>query len=67
MNTVRLLLHLATNNCLELQQCHVKNAFMHGDLEELIYMEVRPVYKVAVNSVCKLEKGFIWLWNLSVV
>jgi len=58
MNTVRLILPLAT------KQCDVKHAFMHGDLEEEIYMKVPLVYRVSANSVCKLKKkGFIWLWK----
>lgn len=50
MNTVRLILPLAT------KQCDVKHAFMHGDLEEEIYMKVPLVYRVSANSVCKLKK-----------
>lgn len=57
MKTARLILSLATDNCMELQQCGEKNAFKHGDLEEEIYMDVPPVYKVAANYVCKLRKA----------
>ena len=44
MNTVRILLSLATNYGCELQQFDVKNAFLHGELEEEIYIEVPPNY-----------------------
>ena len=40
MNTVRVLLSLAANFEWNLQQFHVKNAFLQEDLEEKIYMEV---------------------------
>ena len=45
MNTVRILLSLAANYGWELQQFDVKNAFLHGDLEEEIYMDVPPGYE----------------------
>ncbi|RVW97624.1 hypothetical protein CK203_027993 [Vitis vinifera] len=44
MNTVRVLLSLAANYDWDLQQFDVKNAFLHGELEEEIYMEVLPGY-----------------------
>ena len=34
MNTIRILLSLAANFSWKLQQFDVKNAFLHGDLEE---------------------------------
>ena len=47
MNTVRVILSLAVNNGWDLQQFDVKNAFLHGDLEE----------EMAISrTVCKLEK-----------
>jgi len=39
MNTVRVILSLAANYDWDLQQFDMKNAFLHGDLEEKIYME----------------------------
>ena len=42
MNTVRVLLSLAVNFDWELQQYGVKNAFLHGGLEEEIYMSIPP-------------------------
>ena len=40
LNTVRVLLSLAVNLDWPLLQFDVKNAFLHGDLEEEIYMDI---------------------------
>ncbi|RVW24991.1 Retrovirus-related Pol polyprotein from transposon TNT 1-94 [Vitis vinifera] len=44
MNTVRVLLSLAAKYNWDLQQFDVKNVFLHGELEEEIYMEVSLGY-----------------------
>ena len=63
MNTVRILLSLAANYGWELQQFDVKNAFLHGDLEKEIYMDVPPGYgnNLARHTVCKLRKALYGL------
>ncbi|KAK2433017.1 putative mitochondrial protein [Trifolium repens] len=63
MNTVRVILSLAANYGWDLQQFDVKNAFLHGELEEEIYMELPPGYggKGAANTVCKLKKALYGL------
>ena len=63
MNTVRVILSLAANNNWDLQQFNVKNVFLHGDLEEEIYMELPPGYngQVAAETVCKLRKALYGL------
>ena len=65
MNTVRILLSLATNYGWDLQQFDVKNAFLHGEIEE-IYMEVPPGYgnTLAAHTVCKLKKALYGLKQL---
>lgn len=61
MNTVRVILSLASNLGWELQQFDVKNAFLHGDLEEEIYMDVPPGYETPNTVVCKLNKALYGL------
>lgn len=41
MNTIRILISLAANSGWSLQQFDV-NAFLHGDLEEEVYMKAPP-------------------------
>lgn len=52
-------LSLAANLGWKLQQFDVKNIFLHGDLEEEIYMEVPPGFglKIEENEVCRLKKA----------
>ena len=58
INTVRVLLSLAANLNWSLQQFEVKNAFLHGDLTEEIYMELPPesnVPNMHRQKVCRLR------------
>jgi len=63
MNTMSVLLFLAANLGWKLQQFDVKNAFLHGLLEEEIYMEVPPRFgpKKGENVVCKLKMALYGL------
>ena len=61
MNTIRVLLSLAVNHSLPLFQMDVANAFLQGDLEEEVYMEVPPGFSHQDNKVCKLKKAIYGL------
>lgn len=57
MTSVRVLISLAARHGWQLQQFDVKNAFLHGDLEEEIYMELPPgFHQEGGGKVCSLKK-----------
>ncbi|CAL8998283.1 unnamed protein product [Prunus brigantina] len=64
INTVRILISLAANLDWPLHQFDVKNAFLHGDLEEEVYMDPPHGCKLSSESkhhVCKLKKSLYGL------
>ena len=62
MKTVRILPSLAINFDWELQQYDVKNVFLHGELEEEIYMSIPPrISGSDENKVCLLKKALYGL------
>ena len=63
INTIRVLLSLAANLDWPLQQFDVKNAFLHGDLNEEVYMDLPPGYGTStkVKVVCRLRKSLYGL------
>ncbi|KAM2392165.1 hypothetical protein ACFX1X_035690 [Malus domestica] len=62
MNTIRVLISLAANMDWPLKQFDVKNAFLHGNLEEEVYMDFPPGYSVGRNTgVCRLRKSLYGL------
>ena len=57
MNIVRILLSLAAHYNWQLMQYDVENAFLHGDLDEEIYMNIPLGFEGNTsNKVCKLKK-----------
>jgi hypothetical protein len=62
MNSICLVLSLATSHKWEVHQMDVKSSFLHGDLKEEIYMEQPPGYVQNDSSlVCHLKKSLYGL------
>jgi hypothetical protein len=62
MSTVRTLISCAANFGWTLYQLDVKNAFLHGDLQEEVYMDIPPGLSKpeVLGKVCRLKKIIIW-------
>ena len=62
LNTVRVLLSLAANLDWPLHQFDMKNAFLHGDLKEEVYMDIPPGYMSSSSGiVCRLQRALYGL------
>ena len=62
MNTVRVLLSMTVNCGWSLYQMDVKNSFLHGELQEEVYMRPPLGYtQVEQGMVCKLHKAIYGL------
>jgi hypothetical protein len=63
MTTVRAIIAMAATKGWSLHQMDVKNAFLHGDLQEEVYMEQPPGYvdETHPNLVCRLKKALYGL------
>jgi len=58
MTTIRAIIAMATTKGWSLHQMDVKNVFLHGNLQEEMYMEQPPNYvdQTHPNLVCRLKK-----------
>ena len=63
LNTIRVLLSLVANLDWPLHQLDMKNAFLYGDLDEEVYMDIPPGYigPVKTKMVYKLERALYGL------
>lgn len=65
---------LAATHKWHLQKLYVNDAFLHGDLQEDVYMKIPPGFQVSnPNQVCKLHKSLYDLkqesrqWNAKLI
>lgn len=70
LSTIRTLLSIINHDGLHTRQMDVKNAFLHGNLEETIFMKQPEGFTENPKLVCKLNKALYGLkqapraWNL---
>jgi histone deacetylase 1/2 len=55
--TIRLVLSIAVSRGWTLRQLDVHNAFLHGVLEEEVYMRQPPGFEKGKDLICKLDKA----------
>ena len=63
IDTIRVLFNVAANLDWPLHQFHVKNSFLHGELQEEVYMEAPPrsTLEFLENEGCRLKKALYGL------
>jgi len=62
MVTIRTTLAVEAAKDWELYQMDVHNAFLHGDLDDEVYVKLPPGFKVSQpGTVCKLQKSLYGL------
>ena len=62
MTTMWVFLRVTTAKTWEVHRMNVYNTFLHGDLQEEVYMKLPPGFQVSVlGKVCKLKKSLCGL------
>ena len=61
MTTVRTLIAVAASKSWKISQMDVKNAFLHGDLHEVVYMQPPPGVDAPPGYVCRLRRALYGL------
>ena len=64
MSSIRVVLGLATSLDLEIEQLDLKTTFLHGDLEDEIYMEQPKMFSVEGKD--NGTRSLILLWRIMV-
>lgn len=64
-DSIRTILSITASNKMYLQQFDVKTAFLHGELDEVIYMQQPKGYEDGTNRVCKLNRSLYGLKQAS--
>ena len=57
MDSIRLVLAIATSKHLEVHHMDVKSAFIHGELQKEIYMQQPKGFQEDPSLVCRLKKS----------
>ena len=61
MDSIRLVLALIASKGWEVHHMDVKSAFLHGELQEEIYMEKHEFFEEDPSFVCRLKKSLYGL------
>ena len=63
IDTIRVIFSIAANNDWPLNQFDVKNAFLHGEIEEEVYMHAPPDFsdEFAPREGCRLKRALYGL------
>ena len=61
MDSIRQVLALAATKCWEVHHMDVKSAFLHGEIQEEIYMQQPKGFQEDPSLVCRLKKSLYGL------